>query len=57
MLLGDLVLGGGETLPQLRLVELLVGADGLPDVRHVVVVTSAASLVCPARPPGQECGA
>ena len=35
VLLGDLILGGGQPLPQLRLVELLLGTDGLPDVGHV----------------------
>ena len=35
MLLSHLVLGGGQPLPQLALVKLLLGTDGLPDVRHV----------------------
>ena len=34
MLLGDLVLGRGQPLPQLTFVKLLVGAHGLPNVRH-----------------------
>ena len=35
VLLGDLVLGWGQPLPQLGLVKLLLGTDGVPDVRHV----------------------
>ena len=34
MFLGHLVLGGRQSLPQLGFIKLLLGTDGLPDVRH-----------------------
>ena len=34
MLLSHLVLGWRQSLPELRFIELLLGTDGLPDVRH-----------------------
>jgi len=34
MFLGHLVLGRRQSLPELGFIKLLLGADGLPDVRH-----------------------
>ena len=48
MLLGHLVLGRCQSLPQLRFIKLLLGTDGLPDVRHAETLKVLALTVnCP----------
>ena len=47
MFLGDLVLGRCQSLPQLGFIKLLLGTDGLPDVRHGEETEGSESVYCP----------